>query len=301
MGEAAALTTAMGWAVASIALTSAAARLPALAVAALQSMFASLLLAAAVALTGEWRDLAAASTATLLAVVASGMVGFALAEPSYVRALSILGVQRTYPAAMGFFILFSTAGGVALLGERFTPGLALGGILILGGAYLIAAFRREPTPHGLATDAPDAPARRLTGYALLVATPAFWTTATLLIAGVGDEVGPLGAAAVRAPAGGMLLTAFLLFARRDDLASAVRKRRDVVMIAGAAVAGIVIASMLFVYALFEAGAARTAILTSTSPLFAMALAIVFLGERATRWVLLGTTLTVTGIIIVVAL
>ena len=316
MGEAAALTTALGWAAASVALTSVAARLPTLAVSALQAAFACVILAVLIAATGLYADVAAASALTILAIIGSGVVGFSLAEPSYVRALSILGVQRTYPVAMGLFILLSTAGGVVILGERFTPGLVAGGALILGGAYLISAFRHDPAPPG--GDAPAFPgavgegppagtprarSHRTLGYILVAAVPIFWTSSTLLIAGAGasDEVGAISAAAVRVPAGTLPLLAFLLIARPRDLTFALRRRRDVVTMGAAGVTGIVIASLLFVYALFEAGAARTAVLTSSSPLFAMPLAIAFLGEPFTRWVALGTTLTVAGIIIVVTL
>lgn len=317
MGEAAALTAAMGWAVASVALTSVSVRLPALVVGGLQSSFASVILVALVIGSGELEDLTGASTTTLLAIVGSGVLGFALAEPVYVRTLSILGMQRTYPVAMGLFILFSSTGGIVLLRERFSVGLLLGGVFIIGGAYLISAFRQEQLAHA-ADDGPSFPgavgtaastapvrlrmrARRFEGYALLVTVPVLWTCATLVLAQAGDEVGFIPAAGLRVPAGALLLMTFLVMTRRPALSAAVRRRRDVVTIAGAGIAGIVVASLLFVFALFEAGAARTAVLTSSSPLFAIPLAIAFLGESLSRYVLLGTGLTVTGIIVVVTL
>ncbi len=316
MGEAAALTAAMGWAVASIALTSVSVRLPALVVGGLQSSFASVILIGLLVASGQYDDLTSASATTLLAVVTSGIVGFAIAEPVYVRTLSILGMQRTYPVAMGLFILFSTTGGVLILGERFTPGLLVGGVLIIGGAYLIAAFRQEqlihaqePAPTFAGAGGPRtatapmpvwARSRRVQGYALLLMVPVLWTTATIVLAGAGDHVGPIPAAGLRVPVGAALLMAFVVATRPREIESAVRRRRDMLTIAAAGIAGIVIASLLFVYALFEAGAARTAVLTSCSPLFAMPLAIVFLRERLTRYVLLGTTLSVAGIIVVVS-
>ena len=309
------MAAAVSWAFSSAALTSVSVRVPALVVAALMALFASLVLIAALVVTGQYDDLTAASATTLLALVGSGIIGFVIGEPLYVRTLSILGMQRTYPVAMGLFILFATTGGIVLLGERFTPGLVVGGVLIVGGAYLIAAFRRGQSLHAghaapsgpgagetrtaVAPAAVQARPRHLRAYGMLVLVPVMWTTATLVLARTGDEVGPIPAAALRVPAGAMLLTAFLLLARPRDLKAALRSRRDVLTIAGAGVTGISIASLLFVYALFEAGAARTSVLTASSPLFAMPLAVAFLGERVTRYVLLGTTLSVAGIIIVV--
>ena len=314
MGEAAAVAAAVSWAFSSVAMTSVSVRVPALVIGALMASFASVILVTALVITGQYDDLTAASAATLLALVTSGVVGFAIGEPIYVRTLSILGMQRTYPVAMGLFILFSSTGGIVLLGERFTPGLVLGGVLIVGGAYLIAAFRREPSHGGhaapslpgdgssrtaVAPAAVQARSRHLRAYGMLVLVPVMWTTATLVLARTADEVGPIPAAALRVPAGAMLLTVFLLLVRPRDLGDALRSRRDVLTIAGAGVAGISIASLLFVFALFEAGAARTSVLTASSPLFAMPLAVAFLGEQLTRYVLLGTTLSVAGIIIVV--
>ena len=309
------MAAAVSWAFSSVALTSVSVRVPALVVGALMASFASLILVAALVITGQYEDLTAASATTLLALVGSGVIGFVIGEPLYVRTLSILGMQRTYPVAMGLFILFATTGGIVLLGERFTPGLVVGGVLIVGGAYLIAAFRREQSLHAghaapsgpgagearaaVAPVAVQARPRRLRAYGMLVLVPVMWTTATLLLARTSDEVGPIPAAALRVPASAMLLTAFLLLARPRDLKAALRSRRDVLTIAGAGVTGISIASLLFVYALFEAGAARTSVLTASSPLFAMPLAVAFLGERVTRYVLVGTTLSVAGIIIVV--
>ena len=228
-------------------MTSVSVRVPALVIGALMASFASVILVTALVITGQYEDLTAASAATLLALVTSGVVGFAIGEPIYVRTLSILGMQRTYPVAMGLFILFSSTGGIVLLGERFTPGLVLGGVLIVGGAYLIAAFRREPSHGGhaapslpgdassrtaVAPAAVQARSRHLRAYGMLVLVPVMWTTATLVLARTADEVGPIPAAALRVPAGAMLLTAFLLLVRPRDLGDALRSRRDVLTIAG---------------------------------------------------------------------
>ena len=133
MGEAAALTSALCWAAVGVVVTSLSARLPAAALSALQMTIASAALLLALIVS----DLADASLATLLAVAGTGVIAFAIADPIYVRVLSIVGMQRTYPVTIGLFILLTTFGGVALLGERFTPGLLLGGALIVGGTYLI--------------------------------------------------------------------------------------------------------------------------------------------------------------------
>lgn len=70
---------------------------------------------------------------------------------------------------------------------------------------------------------------------------------------------------------------------------------SVLTIAG--VVGTGVGSLLFIYAVQEAGAGKTAVLSSISPLFALPLSVLFLGEKITRWLLLGTALAVVGIIL----
>lgn len=304
MGEAAALGMAASAAGAGTAMTSLAARLPTTALAGLEISFATVAILAALVVSGQAGDVVGAGAVTLLAVAGSGVIDFAVAQPVYTRALRVAGLQRTYGVTIGLFILLTTVGGVVLLGERFTPGLPIGGALILGGTYLIIVTRwrsdPSPAPDTGGTTAVAAPPRTIERYAVLTVTPVLWTVATLWLAGAGGEMGVLPAAALRMAAGTVLLVSFLLTMRRGDLRFAVSRRRDVVTVCLASLGGICLGNLLYVYALIEAGAARTAILTATAPLFAIPFAIVFLREPLTRRVVLGTTLSVTGIIVVVS-
>lgn len=318
MGEAAALVSALSWACSGVVVTSLSARLPSAALSALLMSSASVVLVVALVVSGQIADLGDAGIATMLAVAGTGVIGFTIADPVYVRALSIVGMQRTYPVTIGLFILLTTLGGVAVLGERFTLGLLLGGALIVGGAYLIVVRPAAKTPEreqdrpqpfavGGAVQTIEAPARvaapshRLEGYVLLAIVPVLWTAATLWLAGSRGDLGAIPAAALRVPAGAVLLTGVLLAARPRDLRYAVARRRDIVTIAAAGIAGIAIGSLLYVYALIEAGAARSAVLSASSPLFAIPLAVIFLREPLTPRVLAGTALSVFGIVVVVML
>ena len=302
MGEAAALTMAVSWAATGAAVTSLSARLPTMALTGLEISFATIVILGALIVSGQAGDVAGASAITLLAVVGSGVIDFAVAEPVYIRALRVAGMQRTYGVTTGLFVLLTTVGGVVILGERFTLGLPIGGALIVCGTYLIVArwqvpASREAVPAG--SSAVAAPARTFEGYAMLVAAPILWAISTLWLAGAGGDLGTIPSAALRMTAGTVLLMALLLTVRRKDLRFAVSRRRDVVTIALASLAGISVANLLYVYALVEAGAARTAVLSASGPLFAIPFAIVFLREPLTRRMVLGTTLSVTGIIVVV--
>jgi drug/metabolite transporter (DMT)-like permease len=73
--------------------------------------------------------------------------------------------------------------------------------------------------------------------------------------------------------------------------------RSIGIVGSAGVLGIGIGSLLFLFAIQVTGAAKTAALSSTSPLFAVPLSAVFLHERLTIPVVLGTILCVVGVIL----
>jgi len=99
--------------------------------------------------------------------------------------------------------------------------------------------------------------------------------------------------------GAGMLVLYLLAARPQDLRRAAASRLDLAIIAGAGLGGMAAGSLLYVYALLEAGAARAAVLSASSPLFAIPLAMLFLGEALTRRLLAGTAACVLGIALVV--
>ena len=315
MGEAAALASALTWAAAGVAVTALSVRLPAAALSALQMVVASAALLAVLAVSGQASELGDAGTLTLLGVAGSGVVGFTLADPAYVRALSIVGMQRTYPVTIGAFIVLTAGAVVLILDERFTIGLLIGGALIGFGSYLIvvpgsAPDRAEPAdaaraapPSVAGAAAIGAPARvrgrALEGYLVLALVPVLWTVATVWLASARGELGAISASALRVPVGAGLLMLFLVSARPRDLQRAAADRRDLVVIAAAGLGGMAAGSLLYVYALLEAGVARSAVLSASSPLFAIPLAVLFLGEALTRRRLAGTGVCVLGIVFVV--
>ena len=75
-------------------------------------------------------------------------------------------------------------------------------------------------------------------------------------------------------------------------------RRDSVIIVVAGLVGLGLGSLFFLYAVQTAGAAKTAALSSISPVFTGVMAAVFLAERFNRSMALGTVLTALGAVLV---
>jgi drug/metabolite transporter (DMT)-like permease len=261
--------------------------------------------------SGQFHSIAAAPASTLVQVIASGALGYGLGDTLYITALNRLGMQRAFPVSMALYIALTVVFGVLLLGEPFSWGLPAGAVLIGAGIYLIvipgspadsvpAPAVGSPQPAPVLLQAPlAAPLPGPGGYALLAGVGITWAAATLWLAAASGELGAVAAGTIRTPAGAVALLGFALAFQRPALAAPFRSRRHLAAIALAGLVGTTIGSLLYVYAVVTAGAARTAILSSTSPLLALPLSIAFLGERLTRRVLAGTLLCVAGIVLVV--
>lgn len=323
MGELAALVAAMTWSLTSVALTALAARTAPVVLSGLRLSIGGLMLLGILFASGTARDVGAASGMTLFAMLGSGLVGYGLGDTAYIRALGQLGMQKTFPISMALYIALTVVVGVAFLDEPFGWGLPSGAVLIAAGICLIVIPGRaqedvplpvlgvgEPALAGLA-DLPAAghaaalhPAPRQGhdwgGYGLLLAVGVFWAAATLWLAAGKGDMPALAAAAIRTPSGAVALMAFALATQRQELAAPFRDRKHIGAIVAAGLVGTAFGSLLYVYAVVTAGAARTAILSATSPLMALPLSIIFLGERFTRRVGAGTLLCVAGIALVVA-
>ena len=309
MGEIAALIAAVTWAASSIAFTQFAGRTAPAVISALRLGSASLILPFVLLFSGQTSDLGEASWQTLAWVILSGSLAYAVGDTIYIQALGALGMQRVFPISMALFIGLTVAGGVVLLGEEFTWGLPAGAVLIGAGISLIVVPRAkdgvvEPAPGEgdlVVADPPGPPPRgsALSGYFMLLLVGIFWAAASLLLAGKRGDLGAVAAGTIRAPAGAIALLGFTAVAQRSALLEPFRDRRHLAAIVVAGVIGTGLGSMLYVYAVVEAGAARTAVLSATAPLMGLPLAVLFLKEQVDWRVGVGTVLCVLGIVLVV--
>ncbi len=304
----------MTWSATSVALTSLSARTSPVVLSALRLGSATLLLPFILWASGQAGDLADASTWTLLQVIGSGFIGYGIGDTIYILALKRLGMQRTFPVTMALFISMTVAGGVVLLGEPLTWGLPSGAALIGTGIYLIVIPGKgtnELVPQVVPADSAVATlveqpsgtafaAAGFSGYALLVLVGVFWAAATLWLASAKGDLGAIAAGAVRTPAGAVALLAFAATMQPRELRAPFRNRNHILGIVAAGIVGTAFGSLMYVYAVVTAGAARTAVLSATSPLLALPLSMMFLGERFTRRIGLGTVCCVSGILLVVA-
>jgi drug/metabolite transporter (DMT)-like permease len=104
-------------------------------------------------------------------------------------------------------------------------------------------------------------------------------------------------ASIRTPALALFCWGMVATRRTWPKLRALAPREWVVLIVGGLI-GWGLGSVLFLTSVSMLGATRAAILTSTSPLFALPLSVTFLKEKVNRLIVSGTALTVVGIILV---
>jgi drug/metabolite transporter (DMT)-like permease len=289
MGAAAALLSSALWAFTSVLLASQAGRLTPLVMSGIRSATASLILIGLLVTTGGLVQLSEMTVITGLSMVGSGIVGQAVGDTLYINALGFLGVTRTFPITNSVYPFVTFLLAVALLGEDVRWTLPFGGVLIVAGITWIVLEQRR------ADIASDARVELVPGVALAIAAAIAWALATVWLRGQQGDLDALGAASLRIPAASLavIVALALIFDGRAPVRSVTG--RSLLVVAMAGVLGTGLGSLLFIYAVEHLGAARTAFITTSAPVFALPMGVVLLREELTPRVLLGTVLTVTGI------
>jgi drug/metabolite transporter (DMT)-like permease len=232
---------------------------------------------------------------TGLSMAGSGIMGQALGDTLYINALGRLGVNRSFPITNSAYPFLTFLLAVLILGEDIGWTTPIGGALIVAGITWIVLEQRR------ADAAADVRVDVMRGVVFALAAALSWSLATVWLRGQQGELDAIGAATIRIPAASAATIATVAltsraFAARAALAPPRPLRREsVAVIAAAGVVGTGIGSVLFIYAVESIGAARTAFLTTSAPLFALPMGVLFLAERLTPRELLGTLLTIAGI------
>jgi drug/metabolite transporter (DMT)-like permease len=297
-GEAGALLAAALWAVSVVMLTVQTRRIGAISVNALRSLAAALFVLLLIPFTGALGDLRGISASTAVAVVGSGVLAMGLGDSLYFASLPLLGVSRAVPISSGLYPLLALLMAALWLDENVSWLILLGtGLIVAGVSLLVGESSRAVGGDG--SGSPTGPAaatagRWQRGLLLLILACVAWAVSTAwLKAGIGD-LDVIAAGIIRTVINALVLLplAGLAGGRREIAGNGMR---NTAAVAGAGVLGIGIGGLFYIFAVREAGAGRTAVLTSTQPLFALPLAVLFLHEKVTPKVVLGTALCILGI------
>jgi drug/metabolite transporter (DMT)-like permease len=284
LGALCALGSAVAWALTSLLVRSLTPRFGTIAINAARTTLCAVLVAAWVAVLGDFGGLAALSTRSLLLLVVSIVTAIAIGDTVFFESTRLLGLGRAMTLAMSYPVV-ATVLAALLLDERITPQIAAGGALTLAGLALVVATRQ---------DAAAAPRSALGVWAACVAAVA-WGISVVALRVPRAELDALTAQLVRLPLAAALLWAMPWSWR--DLPALARGGRDVAMRLAVLSVLTAASSVMYVLSIKHAGVAVATVLSSTAPLFAVPLGMLFLGERLPPIAMVGAGVAVVGVVV----
>ncbi|MEA3408057.1 MAG: DMT family transporter [Chloroflexota bacterium] len=294
MGIIFAFAQAFCWASTSIVLRSLATELNPFLVNGLRAAVGMLVIIPLVWITGGLGDYQYITTSQVVCLVGSVILGGVIGDALYINSLKILSVGRAFPIANSY-PLFTVLFSALLLDEQITWKLILGLTLTLLGIYFIGRPRNHAEEMGT-TSIPLA--QMIQGLLLALGTAAMWGITTVLLAFGLRDINSVVATSIRVPA---VIVVSLLLAAKSGHLSEIRdiKPRTLRLLFLAGILGWGLAGTLYATAVKLAGPNKAAIIGATAPLFACPLSAIFLKERPTRYTLIGTALTIGGVILII--
>ncbi len=240
----------------------------------------------AIGLMGTARgELAAMSGVTLLLVASSTVLAAGIGDSIFFECARVLGLGRAMTLAMTY-PLMAAAFAAVFLGEPITVRSMAGAVTTLAGLVLIVSARRD-------AGGTHERQRRMVLLCFVVAFT--WAASAIMTKPAMRELSPLGAQSIRLP----IVAVFLWMTpwSRAGLPVLVAAGRPVVMPIVVLSALTVVSSMTWIAGLKYADVIVATVLSSTSPMFALGLGALFLGERLSLAAVLGALLTIAGIVV----
>jgi DME family drug/metabolite transporter len=247
---------------------------------------ASGLVLLAISFAGSARaELAAMSATTFLLIAASTVLAAGIGDSIFFECTRVLGLGRAMTLAMTY-PLMAAAFAAVFLGEPITLRSVAGAVTTLVGLGLIVSTRDDAggtlRGHRLA----------IVGSFVVALT---WAASAILMKPPMRELTPLTAQGIRLP----IVAGFLWLMpwSRAGLPALYGARRKVVVPMVVLSALTAISSMTWIAGLKYSDVVVATVLSSTSPMFALGLGAMFLGERLTPAAVVGALLTIAGIVV----
>jgi len=244
------------------------------------------ILAAATGRTAGYQDVTGEK---LFFLLFSMIVGGGIGDSLYVLSMARIGVSRAFPIANTYPAL-TLLFGLLFLNEQITWPIVAGLVLVLGGIMVIS--RSTQNQHN------ETPlAEQKTGLLFALGASVLWAASMALVAPGMEGLDPITVASFRTPALALIFWGIVALRGTWRKLLKLAPREWVILFFGGLI-GWGLGSVLFLSSVTLLGATRAAIVTSTSPLFALPLCAIFLKEKLNGWVLVGSVLTVAGIVLV---
>jgi drug/metabolite transporter (DMT)-like permease len=284
VGALCALGSALSWSVTSLMVRSLAPGIGTFTVNAARTALTAALVVAWALAAGGLPVLLTLSAGNLALLVVSIVLAILVGDTIFFDSTQRLGLGRAMTISMSYPLVAAALAAV-LIGERLTPAIVAGGLVTLAGLALIVLTRVEV----------GGEPRPWLGLVEAVVAAVTWGVSAVALRIPLDAVDVLTAQALRLPVG-----AVLLWATPWALRGAPALVRGGWPLWGrlVALAGLTaVSSVMYGAAIKHAGVAVATVLSSTAPLFAVPLGMIFLGERLPVRAVVGAVVTVAGIVV----
>jgi drug/metabolite transporter (DMT)-like permease len=274
----------VAWALSSLLVRSLTPRFGTVAINAARTTLCALLIAAWLAAVENFDGLGAVSARSLVLLLVSIVTAIAIGDTIFFESTRLLGLGRAMTLSMGYPVVAAVLAAL-LLDERITVRVALGGLLTLGGLTLVVATR---------ADEGSSP-RSWRGIMAAGGAALAWGVSVVALRIPLEEIDALTAQLVRLPLAAAIL--WMMPWSWRDVPALVRGGRGVALRLGVLSVLTALSSVMYVVSIKHAGVAVATVLSSTAPLFAVPLGVVFLGERLPPGALVGAGVAVVGVVI----
>ena len=295
MGELAGLAAAMIWATTNIVLRGQSVRLGAVTVNAWRTVFAAIFFTIVFLLTRPLSALTDAPLRGVLALLAGVVVGMVIGDVLQFVSMTRIGVARAMPIS-STFPLFTIAIAAVTLGERITARTIVGAVLVIAGVVLVALPRRAGVEEKPGEERLAARAYWI-GVGMALTAALCWSISTTLSRVALRDIDVITANTIRMPFSAVV--SLLLSLRSGWLPPTKFGRQSLVILILCGIIGTAGGGFLYLTSIELAGAAKTAVLGSASPIFGLIGSVIFLRERPGPRGIIGTLITVGGIALVV--
>ena len=284
VGALCALGSALSWSVTSLMVSALAPAIGTFTINAARTTLTALIVIGWMLVAGDLQTILTLSMGGFALLAVSIVLAIAVGDTIFFESTQRLGLGRAMTISMSYPVVAASLAAL-LLGERLTAAIIVGGLVTLAGLVLIVLAR---------TDAPGQP-RPWRGVVEALLAALAWGVSVVALRVPLDEIDPVSAQAIRLPVGALILWVTPWAMRGVPVLIRGGWPLLLQLITLAVVTAV--SSVLYGASVKYAGVAVASVLSSTAPLFAVPLGVVFLGERLPRLALVGTAVTMIGIVV----
>jgi len=283
VGMLCALGSAMSWSVTSLMVSALTPGIGSFTINAARTTLTAAIVIGWMLLAGGLDTVLTLSIGSLALLAVSIVPAIPIGDTIFFESAQRLGLGRAMTISMSYPVVAASLAAL-LLGERLSAPIVVGGLLTLAGLGLIVMARVEP---------PGEP-RPWRGVVEALLAALAWGVSVVALRVPLDEIDPVSAQAIRLPVGAVMLWVTPWALR--GVPALLRGGWPLFVRLLALAALTAVSSVMYSASVKYAGVAVASVLSSTAPLFAVPLGIVFLNERLPALALLGAVVTVAGIV-----